>query len=70
MAPQLQFFEEIFAFEPEFQFQDIIEISPKVTAIEWLNRGYQGRRPCLIAANEKTVKLFQLKERHDDPSVG
>lgn len=69
VPPQLQFYEEIFAFEPEFQFQDIIEITPKITSIEWLNRGYQGRRPSFLASNEKGVKLFQLKERFDDPSV-
>lgn len=57
-SPQLQFFEEIFAFDPEFNFQKSIEVSQQVTALEWMNRGYYGHRPCLLAANEKIIKLF------------
>lgn len=66
MIPYLQFFEEIFAFEPEFDFQRSMDIAQKVTAIEWLNQGYHGIRPSFLASNEKSVKLYQLKERETE----
>lgn len=56
--PQLQFFEEIFAFDYEFNSQKSIDISAKVTALEWVNRGYNGCRPSFLAANEKSIKLI------------
>lgn len=40
-----------------------------MTAITWLNRGYHGKRPSFLTANEKCVKLYQLKERIDDPTI-
>lgn len=41
--PHLQYFEEIFAFEHEFNYQKSIEIMPKITALEWLNKGTNDR---------------------------
>lgn len=41
-------------------------MQPKVTAIEWLNKGYQGRKPQLLIANEKNVKLYQFKSRSEN----
>lgn len=63
--PQLQFFEEIFAFDPEFNSQKCIDIAPRVTALEWLNRGYSGSRPQFLACNEKSIKLIKLKVRDE-----
>ena len=40
-----------------------------MTSITWLNRGYHGKRPSFLTANEKSVKLYQLKERIEDPSL-
>ena len=64
--PKLEFFEEIFAFDPEFNFQKCIDVAPKITAIEWLNRGYKGLKPQLLVSNEKHIKLYSLKNRSED----
>lgn len=41
-------------------------MSQKITAIEWLNKGYHGHRPNLLVANEKNIKLYELKCRDHD----
>jgi hypothetical protein len=48
--------------EQEFDFQKAIEIPEKLTAIEWINQGYAGSSPSLVTANDKVIKLFQIKE--------
>lgn len=48
--------------EQEFDFQKAIEIPEKVTSIEWINLGYKGSSPSLVTANDKVIKLFQIKE--------
>lgn len=63
LQPKLEYFEEIFAFDPEFNFQKCVNVLPQVTAIEWLNKGYQGRKPQLLVSNEKSIKLYSLKSR-------
>jgi len=56
--PHLQFFDEIYAFDMEFNFQKLIEVPPKVNAIEWLNKGDYNK---FLAANEKCIKLYSIK---------
>ncbi|CDW78751.1 serine threonine-protein phosphatase 2a 55 kda regulatory subunit b beta isoform [Stylonychia lemnae] len=59
--PSLQFLTEFQSHEPEFNFQKTLEISEKVTSIEWINLGYNGFNPQLITTNDKVIKLFQIK---------
>jgi hypothetical protein len=66
-VPQLQFFDEIFAFEMEFNIQKCIDIMPKITAIEWLNQNYEGYRPRFLVSSEKSIKLFDIKVREIEP---
>ena len=54
----MQFFDEIYAFDMEFNFQKLIEVPPKVNAIEWLNKGDYNK---FLAANEKCIKLYSIK---------
>ena len=56
--PKLEFFEEIFAYDLEFNFQKCVDVQPRINAIEWLNKGYRGKKPQLLIANEKHVKLY------------
>lgn len=60
--PSLTYMTEFQSHEPEFNFQKSIEIPEKLTCIEWVNKGYTGATPSLVTANDKIIKLFQLKE--------
>lgn len=60
--PSLQYITEFQSHEPEFNFQKSIEIPERLTCIEWVNRGYTGATPSLVTANDKVIKLFQMRE--------
>jgi hypothetical protein len=45
LHPKLEYFEEIFAYDMEFNVQKCVDVQPKINAIEWLNKGYKGRKP-------------------------
>ncbi len=57
--PYIDFYDEIIAFDPDYDCAKMIEIAPSITGLSWLpSRG--NPRSHLLISNEKTIKLFSL----------
>ena len=58
--PNLSFYDEILAFDPDYDYAGLIEIPPKVNALSWIPT-FRDKYSWLLVANDKYVKLFSVQ---------
>lgn len=57
--PHLSFYDEIIAFDPDYDYAGLIEIPPKINALAWIPK-YSGSSAGFLVANDKYIKLYSL----------
>ena len=64
--PHLSFYDEILAFEPDYDYAGLIEIPPVINSVAWVP-DFDSEISRILVANDKYIKMYHLKNHSELP---